>query len=107
MEAWEKAMMSSVHTARFAKTGGCPSAETLESYTHAECSVSTSESIASHLANCDFCCAEAFFLAKHKNRSPIFETPPMPGSLHLLAEALLKRSVSTRSDLFEFGPNEG
>ena len=90
--------MSSAKTARFAKTRGCPSAEMLDFYIYAEGSAQTSELIASHLANCDFCCAEAYFLAKHKNRSPIIEAPHMPGPLRLLAEALLERSVKTGSD---------
>lgn len=97
--------MSSAITARFAKTRGCPSAEMLEFYNYAEGSAQTSELIASHLANCDFCCAEAYFLAKHKNRSPITEAPQMPGSLRLLAEALLKRGVETAR--FEFGEGRG
>jgi hypothetical protein len=93
--------MSSARTARFAKTRGCPSAETLELHTNAEVVAPTSVSIALHLAECDFCCAEAYFLAKHKNRSAILEAPQMPGSLRLLAGALLKRSVGT--DRFDFG----
>jgi hypothetical protein len=96
--------MSSAITARFAKTRGCPSAEMLD-YIYAEGSAQTLELIASHLANCDFCCAEAYFLAKHKNRSPITEAPQMPGSLRILAEALLKRGVET--DRFEVGEGRG
>jgi len=92
--------MSSARTAKFAKTSGCPSAEALERYTFAEGSAQISDSIASHLANCDFCCAEAYFLAKHKNRSPITEAPPMPGPLRLLAEALLRSRVSTTANRF-------
>ena len=92
--------MSSAKTAKFAKTRGCPSAEMLDFYIYAEGSAQTSESIASHLADCDFCCAEAYFLAKQKNRSPITEAPQMPGSLRLLAETLLRRGVDGR---FEFG----
>jgi hypothetical protein len=97
--------MSSAITARFAKTRGCPSAEMLELNIYAEGSAQMSEYIASHLANCDFCCAEAYFLAKHKNRSPITEAPQMPGSLRILAEALLKRGVET--DRFEVGEGRG
>ena len=95
--------MSTARTARFAKTRGCPSAEMLEFDIDAEGSAQTSELIASHLANCDFCCAEAYFLAKHKNRSTITEAPQMPGSLRLLAQALLNRGVKGSSDRFEFG----
>ena len=92
--------MSSARTARFAKTRGCPSAEALELYSLSEGSAQMSDSIASHLANCDFCCAEAYFLAKHKNRSPLTEAPLIPGPLRMLAEALLRRGVSTNSDRF-------
>ena len=91
--------MSSARTARFAKTRGCPSAEMLEFHIDAEGSAQMSELVASHLAKCDFCCAEAYFLAKYKNRSPIIEAPQIPGPLRLLAEALLERSVKTGRDL--------
>jgi hypothetical protein len=84
--------MSSVSFASFAKTRSCPSAEALLDLKLAGSTQWCSQTLISHLAECDFCGAEAHLLSRLQPSTSRYEGPTeMPQHLRLLAESLLLR----------------
>ena len=82
----------------FAKQHGCPTSATLSAYGAGTLSFLARQSVAEHLAACEFCGAELALLSLQ--RAPLADempeaahaaiaTPPMPLALRLLAESVL------------------
>jgi hypothetical protein len=93
--------MGSLSTASFHKQKTCPSAAQLLQYTQANLVRKDRQQIISHLAECDFCGAEAQLLARH---APLYETSccqsaaEMPSSLRHLAEVSCSEKRVARTD---------
>ena len=83
--------MSSVRRGRFVKTRGCPSSHELLLLQSEATSLERSAKIISHLAGCDFCFAEVYFLSRHQLFLIPYEPAEMPEHLRKLAQALLTR----------------
>jgi hypothetical protein len=95
--------MRSSSTATFRKLRTCPAAEALLCFTRDAGAVGSTESIAGHLAACDFCAAEAQLLAllPAHAESPLPSCTEMPGHLKLLAESLLALPSQNRARFAE------
>ena len=82
--------MGSVSTATFCKSKTCPSAEMLLLYHDAVLAHTLESAVAAHLAECDFCNAELFLLAKCPPAAQPQDAPAeIPEPLHRLAIDLL------------------
>jgi hypothetical protein len=84
---------------KFAKQANCPAAAVLMQFNAGALPVLTRQSVARHLATCDFCAAEAHLLAHYvapaadASQPAATETtipaPPVPLAVRLLAQTLL------------------
>ena len=77
--------------AEFCKSGTCPSAETLLRYDGSDLSLAEMMNVSAHLAECEFCSTELYFLTSFPlSEEPVCgQAPKMPFALKQLAEALL------------------
>jgi hypothetical protein len=95
--------MRSSSTAIFRKLRTCPAAETLLRFARDARAAGPVESVAGHLAACDFCAAEAqlltFFPAHERETRPAFADIPV--HLKLLAESLLALPSQNRARFAE------
>jgi hypothetical protein len=86
--------MGSVSTATFCKRKTCPSSEMLLLYHDAVLARTLDSTVAAHLAECDFCNAELFMLAKCPPATlPQYAPAALPEPLHRLAKALLMNTA--------------
>ncbi len=82
--------MGSVSTAKFCKHKTCPSADMLLLYHDAVLARTLARAVETHLAECDFCNAELFLLAKFPPpHLPHYAPVAVPEPLYRLAKALL------------------
>ncbi|MCA1591764.1 MAG: hypothetical protein LC754_03740 [Acidobacteria bacterium] len=95
--------MRSSSTAKFCKLITCPSTEALRLHSEAVMAVGRQNSIARHLATCDFCGAEMQLLAKFPPHECAVSFNPceMPLPLRLLAEDLLAAPALDRARFAE------
>jgi len=82
-------MTSSRTKLTFRKTATCPASSTLLSYRLEKLSRKVATSVRTHLADCEFCCAELPLLAHHKPGRRQTRVPEMPPNLRILAESIL------------------
>ena len=82
--------MDSVGTVTFCKRKTCPAAELLLRYHAAVLDPTSERVVAAHLAECDFCGAELFLLAKYPPPSlPCYTPLPVPAPRNRLTSTLL------------------
>ena len=95
--------MRSSSTASFQKTLTCPAAGVLLRYARGALKGARHVSVASHLAACDFCGAEAQLLSRFAPSATAlpFAAAPLPGHLRRLAEELLSRPSFNRARFAE------
>lgn len=75
---------------KFCKSGVCPSAATLMRFNGDDLFFAEMLSVSAHLAECDFCSAELYFLTQFpQTESNCSPAPEIPSALKQLAEALL------------------
>ncbi|MGI8813204.1 MAG: hypothetical protein ACR2IH_11865 [Pyrinomonadaceae bacterium] len=80
----------------FCKNEGCPPSERLLAYQNGDIEGAEARAIGFHLAECEFCEAEADFYSHYPPPSSVTVEPPrMPEPLHQLAEALLRTPNSS------------
>ncbi len=94
--------MTSSFTSLFCKTAGCPTAHTLLAFRRSDIGPADQAFIESHLASCDFCCAELQLLSRYRSEAEEYSFVEMPAQLRMLAEALLKPSTAPFKGLLEF-----
>ncbi|MDQ4120866.1 MAG: hypothetical protein M3209_05425 [Acidobacteriota bacterium] len=76
--------------AEFCKSEICPSAETLLGFESAELFFAEMMGVSAHLAECEFCLTELYFLTNFpQTESNCEPAPEIPSALKQLAEALL------------------
>lgn len=86
--------MKTYRTTIFCKQLTCPSSETLHSYGAASLATELKAWVTTHLASCDFCCAELQLLTRHTPpATERYEQTKMPAALRYLAESLLAGSL--------------
>lgn len=96
--------MKTINTTSFCKQASCPSSETLLSYSACGLNVEREAQVASHLAACDFCCAELQLLAECPQADECETlTTEIPAPLRRLAEELLAGSFLTADMFVEAG----
>jgi len=94
--------MGSVSTATFSKRKTCPSAEMLLLYHDAMLACTLESSVATHMAECDFCNAELFLLAKFPPTGlPQYAPVAPPEPLCRLAKDLLSAAPRVISRTLE------
>ncbi len=75
---------------KFCKSGVCPSAATLLRFNSDDLFFAEMLSVSAHLAECEFCSAELYFLTKFpQTESDCDQAPEIPSALKQLAETLL------------------
>jgi hypothetical protein len=74
----------------FVKRLSCPSS--LDLLHRDSLPSSEAKELQSHLLECDFCSAEAFFLSRQVPREYVHSPAEMPAHLRALAEAILARA---------------
>ncbi|HEX8069575.1 MAG TPA: hypothetical protein VF546_06470 [Pyrinomonadaceae bacterium] len=83
---------------KFAKQADCPAAAVLTQFNLGALPALTRQSVARHLATCDFCAAEARLLARHAAAAAGVTTttvaPPVPLAVRLLAQTLLEQGAA-------------
>lgn len=94
--------MRSSSTAKFQKSLTCPAAETLYVYARGSFKGERRAAIASHLATCDFCGAEAQLLSRFAPpASTLPAAAPLPDHLRRLAKDLLAQPSCNRARFAE------
>lgn len=92
-------------TAEFRKQKTCPSAEVLLLYKDARLAATRRQSVAAHLAACDFCGAELQLLSRHWTRAAVRRAASaaieMPSNLRRLAEDLMATPSLNRARFAE------
>jgi hypothetical protein len=83
----------------FEKQRRCPSSALLLSYHQHTLSTRQTLQVATHVATCDFCAAEAQLLGNHLPVEDFPEPAPMPPQLEALAAALLLKDNSQIAEL--------
>jgi len=83
--------MTSTFTSLFRKTAGCPTSQALLAFRRSFMVTEDLALIESHLACCDFCCAELQLLSRYRSEVEEYSFEEMPAQLRRLAESLLKR----------------
>ncbi|HEX8068938.1 MAG TPA: hypothetical protein VF546_03235 [Pyrinomonadaceae bacterium] len=94
--------MGSVSTATFRKRKTCTSTELLLLYHDAVLAPSLRRGVEAHLAECDFCGAELYLLAKHPPTGlPAYAPAALPEHLRRLALELLRAAPRVASRTLE------
>lgn len=92
--------MKTVNATSFCKQASCPTSEMLLSYHACELESESGKQVATHLAACDFCCAEMQLLAECPQADECeWLATEIPLHLRQLAEELLAGSFLT-ADMF-------
>ncbi len=80
--------------AKFCKSKGCPSSQQVLAFQTGNIDAGSETKIRQHIADCDFCAAEADFYASYPQDEVQIKPAEIPKPLFELAEALLtKRSA--------------
>lgn len=82
--------MSQTFATLFCKTARCPTSQVLLAYRQSFMNPNDRLCVEQHLASCDFCSAEVYFLGRHLLEPEEYTFAEMPRPLRRLAEDLLK-----------------